>query len=57
LIDQKGIINVGGPTQSIFSFARKNNKEIKNISAKKIYGDKYPLKQSMNINLYKKSIR
>jgi dTDP-4-dehydrorhamnose reductase len=57
LIDQKGIINVGGPTQSIFSFAKKNNKEIKNIAAKKIYGAKYPLKQSMNINLYKKSIR
>ena len=57
LIDQKGIINVGSPTQSIFSFAKKNNKEIKNIAAKKIYGAKYPLKQSMNINLYKKSIR
>lgn len=57
LIDQKGIINVGGPTQSIFNFAKKNNKEIKNIAAKKIYGAKYPLKQSMNIYLYKKSIR
>tara|TARA_B110000003_G_C16647186_1_gene532557 strand:- start:2981 stop:3691 length:711 start_codon:yes stop_codon:yes gene_type:complete len=57
LIDKKGIINVGGPTQSIFNFAKKYNKDIKNISAKKIYGNKYPLKQSMNINLYKKAIK
>ena len=32
LINKKGIINIGGPTQSVFRFARKNNKNIKKKS-------------------------
>ena len=30
LINKKGIINVGGPSQSVYNFARKHNKNIKN---------------------------
>jgi dTDP-4-dehydrorhamnose reductase len=57
LIDKKGIINVGGKKQSVLNFANKYNKNIDKISARKIYGLDFPLKQSMNINLYKKSIK
>lgn len=57
LIDIKGIINVGGNKNTILNFAKKNNKDIFKISAKKVFGKKYPLKQSMRINLYKKAIK
>ena len=56
LIDKKGIINVGGEKKTVLNFAKKNNQNIEKISAKKIFGKNYPLKQSMNINLYKKTI-
>ena len=54
LIKYKGVINVGGKTQTVFNFAKKSNKKIKKISAKKIYGKNYPLNQSMNTEYYKK---
>ena len=57
LIDKKGIINVGGNKNTIFDFAKKNNQNIDEISAKKVFGKNYPLKQSMRINLYKKAIK
>ena len=56
LIDKKGIINVGGKKECI-NFAKKYNKILIKISAKKMFGKNYPLKQSMNINLYKKAIK
>ena len=54
LIKLKGILNVGGKSQSIFNFAKNEKKNVKKIFAKKIYGNKYPLKQSMNTNKYRK---
>ena len=57
LINKKGVINVGGKTQSVYKFAKKYNKNIKKISAKKILGPKYPLNPSMNITKYKKIIK
>ena len=57
LIDKKGIMNVGGKKQTVLNFARKYNKKINKLSAKKIYGKKYPLKQTMNIDLYTKTIK
>lgn len=57
LINYNGIINVGGKTKTVFKFAHEISKDIKKISAKKLFGKKYPLKQSMNIKLYKKLIR
>ena len=52
LINKKGILNIGGKIQTVYNFAKKNNKNIKKISAKKLYGKKYPLNQSMNIRKY-----
>ena len=52
IINKKGIINIGGPSQSIYAFAKKYNNKIKKISAKK-YSD-LPLNQTMNLNKLKK---
>ena len=45
IINQKGIINVGGPTLSVYEFAKKYNKDVKKIKYK---GKKLPLKQNLN---------
>ena len=60
LIDKKGILNIGGKIQTVYHFAKKFNKNIKKMSAKKLYGKKYPLNQSMNVRKYiniKKTIK
>mgnify|MGYP001296848330 CR=1 FL=1 len=57
IIDHKGIMNVGGKKQTVINFAKKFNKKIEKISAKKKYGKNYPLKQSMNVNLYNRVIK
>ena len=50
LIDKKGIINVGGKTQSVYSFAKKYNSKIKKNYAKKLLRKNHPLNPSININ-------
>ena len=57
LIDLKGIINVGGNKKTVFKFVKKFNKDIDKVSAKEMFGKKYPLKHSMNTALYKKAIK
>ena len=56
LINKKGIINLGGKSQTVYNFVKKYNSKIKKISAKKVYGKKYPLNPSMNISKLKKII-
>jgi len=53
LIDKKGVLNIGGKIQTVYEFAKKSNINIKKISAKKLYGKKYPLNQSMNVGKYR----
>ena len=55
LINKKGIVNVGGKSQSVFNFAKKYNPKVKGISAKKSF--KLPLNQTMNLSLLKKLIK
>ena len=57
LINKKGIINLGGETQTVYRFVKKFNTKIKKIYAKKILGPKYPLNPSMNIAKLKKIIK
>tara|TARA_B100000941_G_C28489588_1_gene547080 strand:+ start:348 stop:1058 length:711 start_codon:yes stop_codon:yes gene_type:complete len=57
LIDEKGVINIGGPKQIVYKFAKKTNNKVKPISAKKILGKSFPHKQSMNITKYKKLLK
>ena len=52
IISQKGILNVGGPSQSVFNFAKKTKKNLKKISAKK--NSSLPLNQTMNLKKLKK---
>ena len=52
IINQKGILNVGGPSQSVFNFARKTKKNLKKIPKKKNF--LLPLNQTMNLNKMKK---
>lgn len=56
IINQKGIINIGGRSQSVYKFAKNYNHKIKKISAKKILGKKTPLNITMNIGKFKKLI-
>jgi dTDP-4-dehydrorhamnose reductase len=55
LIYKKGIINVGGKSQSIYAFAKKNNPEVKKIKAPKNF--ELPLNQTMNITKLKKIMK
>jgi dTDP-4-dehydrorhamnose reductase len=54
LINKKGVLNIGGKKQSVYEFAKKFNININKISAKRLYGKKYPLNQSMNVSKYTK---
>ena len=46
ILDIKGILNIGGKTQSVYNFVKKTNKNIKKTSGKKIF----PPKPSMNVS-------
>jgi dTDP-4-dehydrorhamnose reductase len=55
LLNETGIINIGGKTQSIYYFAKKYNTKVKKIKAPKNY--KLPLNQSMNISKINKLMK
>ena len=57
LINRKGIINLGGKTQTVYNFVKKFNPKIKKNSAKKMLGKNYPLNPSMNLTKLKKIIK
>jgi dTDP-4-dehydrorhamnose reductase len=56
LLNQKGIINLGGKTQSPFDFAKKQGLKVKKIYIKKNSKNSYPVNCSMNLNKLKKII-
>ena len=53
ILDKKGIINIGGKTQSVYNFAKKTNKNIEKISGKKVF----PPKPSMNVSKLRKILK
>ena len=53
LISKKGVINVGGPTQSVYNFVKKSNKKIKKKILSKTKKS-LPLNSTMNIRKFKK---
>ena len=57
IIDQKGVINIGGKSQSVYNFAKKYSPKINKISAKKVLGSKTPINVSMNINKFKNLLK
>jgi len=54
LLDCKGIINIGGKSQSVYDFAKKYNPQIKKNSAKNVLGQNAPLNITMNLTKFKK---
>ena len=57
ILNKKGIINVGGPTKTVYNFARKYNKKIKKIFVKKNQKNNFPLKPFMNLSKLRKIVR
>ena len=49
-INKKGVINIGGKSQTIFQFAKKYNKKIKKIKSK----GELPRKMDMNLTKLKR---
>jgi dTDP-4-dehydrorhamnose reductase len=57
LINKKGIINIGGKTQTIYNFAKKNNPKVKKIYLENKSKIQFPKNPSININKLKKLIK
>ena len=53
LIGKKGIINVGGPSQTVYQFAKKSNKKIKRIYSK----GEFPFRADMSLRKLKKILK
>ena len=56
LLNKNGIINLGGPTKTVYNFAKKYNPNVKKISAKKKLGKNFPLNSFMNLKKLNKII-
>ena len=53
ILNKKGIINVGGNSQTIFKFVSKDNKKIKKIFSK----GEFPKRTDMNLKKLKKILK
>lgn len=49
VVNKKGILNIGGKKEKIYTFAKKNNKEVQKIKSK----GELPLNMDMNLTKYK----
>ena len=56
ILNKKGIINIGGPSKSVYQFAKQYNPNIKKIFLKK-KNLKMPINSSMNLSKLKKIIK
>jgi dTDP-4-dehydrorhamnose reductase len=56
IIKYKGVINIGGPSQSVYNFAKKYNPNVKKIFVKK-NNNLMPINSSMNLSKLKKIIK
>ena len=53
----KGTLNIGGPSMTVYDFAKKYNSKVKKKYLKKTKNIKIPLNSSMNLNRLKKLIK
>ena len=53
IINKKGVFNLGGPSKTVYQFAKKFNKNIK----KKFSKGEFPKRADMNLNKLKKIIK
>ena len=56
LLNKKGIINIGGKSQFIYNFAKKDNEKVEKIFMKKNSITKLPFDSSLNLSKLKKYI-
>ena len=54
ILNKKGIINVGGPTKTVYNFAKKYNPKVKKKFIKKNSSSNFPLNPFMNLSKLKK---
>ena len=52
VINEIGIINIGGKSQSVYDFVKKHNRSVKKTKLKK--NSKFPLNQTMNLSKLRK---
>ena len=57
LLNKKGIINLGGKSQNIYNFAKKENKNIKKVLLKSNSKIGMPFDSSINISKLKKILK
>ena len=57
VLNKKGIFNLGGPTKTVYNFAKKSNPKIKKIFLKKKPSIKFPSNPSMNLAKLNKLIK
>ena len=57
LINKKGIINVGGKSQTIFNFAKKDNPKVRKIYLRQVKDVNFPKDSSINIYKLKKILK
>ena len=56
ILHKKGIINIGGPTRTVYNFAKKYNKNVKKKIIKKNSNQNFPLNCYMNLSKLNKLI-
>ena len=49
VINKRGVLNIGGPTKTVYDFAKKYNPNVKKISSKNLKKIKYQKNMSMNL--------
>ena len=57
ILEKKGTINVGGPTKTVYNFAKKYNAAVKKKFIKKKSPNNFPLKSSMNLSKLNKILK
>tara|TARA_B100000963_G_scaffold319060_1_gene300615 strand:- start:278 stop:676 length:399 start_codon:yes stop_codon:yes gene_type:complete len=57
ILNKKGVLNIGGPSMSVYNFAKKYNKKVKKRYLKKNSKIKLPMNTSMNLSKLKKLLK
>jgi len=57
ILNKKGIVNLGGPTKTVYEFAKKFNPRVKKIFNKKNSSNSFPSKPFMNLSKLNKMIQ
>jgi dTDP-4-dehydrorhamnose reductase len=53
IINKTGVLNLGGPTKTVYNFAKQYNRNVKKMSIKDLKSIKFPKNASMNMNKLK----